>query len=159
MYVTRTTQLIVGIFVLVGIAALAYLSLRLGNVELFSPKGYVIYANFDNISGLKNGDAVEIAGVQVGKVAGIQLVDGRARVAIWLRDGVKVDDDAVAAVRTRGLIGDKHLAISPGASDHYLANGDTLRQTESAFVLENAIGQFISNLGSSSTGSGGTKSK
>ncbi len=80
MYASWTTKLIVGLFALAGIVALAILSLRLGKIELFNNKGYVIYANFDNISGLKVGDQVEIAGVQVGKVVSISLKDYRARV-------------------------------------------------------------------------------
>jgi phospholipid/cholesterol/gamma-HCH transport system substrate-binding protein len=149
MYVNRTTQFIVGSFVLVGIIALVYLSVSLGNVQIFSPSGYRLYADFDNISGVKSGDAVEIAGVDVGRVTNLSLVNGRARVTMWLRDGTKVDRDAVASVRSRGIIGDKYVAISLGPSDKLLSNGDTIRQTESSFVLEDAIGQLINNIGSS----------
>ncbi len=131
-----------------GIVALFYLSVRLGNVQIFSPGGYQIYANFDNISGIKSGDAVEIAGVDVGRVTNLALVNGRARLTMWLRDSVKVDKGAVASVRSRGIIGDKYIAIALGPSDKLLANGDTLRQTESSFVLEDAIGQLINNAGS-----------
>ncbi len=145
MYASRTTQFIVGIFALLGIAALAVLSLRLGRIELLPAPGYTIYANFDNISGLKNGDRVEIAGVQIGKVTSIALNQDRARIAMRLNDEVKVDDQAIAAIKTSGLIGDKFVSIEPGPGEHDLANGGTLRQTESAFVLEDAIGQLISS--------------
>jgi phospholipid/cholesterol/gamma-HCH transport system substrate-binding protein len=151
MYISRTTQLIVGIFVLIGIAALVYLSVRLGNVQIFSPAGYQIYAYFDNVAGIKAGDAVEIAGVDVGRVTKLALVNGRAQVTMWLRDGVKVDKDAVASIRSRGIIGDKYIAISLGPSDKLLSNGDTLRQTESSFVLEDAIGQLINNASSNAS--------
>lgn len=147
MYATRTTQLMVGVFALAGLAALAFLSFRLGKLELFAPPGYVIYANFDNVSGLKEGDNVEIAGVAVGKVLKISLRDERARVKMRIDKGVEIDDEAIAAIRTRGIIGDKYVAISPGAG-RYLTNGGTVRQTESAFVLEDAIGQLINNMGS-----------
>ena len=153
MYASRATQLIVGLFAVLGVAALAFLSLRLGKIELITPPSYVIYGNFDNIAGLKNGADIEIAGVGVGKVIDITLNNERARVAMRLNDGVKVDEDAVAAVRTRGIIGDKYIAISPGASDKYVTNGGTLRQTESSFVLEDAIGQLIGGI------SGGGKSQ
>ena len=136
---------------MMGILALVYLSVRLGNVQIFSPGGYEIYADFDNISGIKSGDAVEIAGVDVGRVTNLRLVNGRARVTMWLKDGVKVDRDAVASVRSRGIIGDKYIAISLGASDKMLASGDTLRQTESSFVLEDAIGQLINNASSATS--------
>lgn len=155
MYASRTTQFIVGIFALVGIAALAYLSMRLGRVELFPAPGYTIYANFDNISGLKTGDLVEIAGVQVGKVTGISLKENRARVAMRLNQGVEVDNDAIASIKTSGIIGDKYISIALGPGEKTLANGDTLRQTQSAFVLEDAIGQLIS----STTSGGGQKEK
>jgi phospholipid/cholesterol/gamma-HCH transport system substrate-binding protein len=152
MYASRTTQFLVGIFGLLGLAALAYLSLSLGHVELFNPRGYLIYANFDNISGLKTGDSVDIAGVKVGQVASIGLQNDRAHVGLRINDGVKIDDEAIAAIRTLGIIGDKYVSISLGPGEKFLAGGDTLRQTESAFVLEDAIGQLINNIG---TGSGG----
>jgi phospholipid/cholesterol/gamma-HCH transport system substrate-binding protein len=147
MYASRTTQFMVGIFALAGLAALAFLSFRLGKLELFAPPSYTIYANFDNISGLKTGDSVEIAGVAVGKVISITLNGERAKVAMRIDRGVKIDDDAIAAIRTRGLIGDKYVALSPGSGE-YLANGGVIRQTESAVVFEDVIGQFINNMGS-----------
>lgn len=147
MYASRTTQFLVGLFALAGLAALAFLSFNLGKIELFAPPSYVIYANFDNVSGLKDGDNVEIAGVPVGKVLSISLQQERAKVKMRVDRGVQIDDDAIAAVRTRGIIGDKYVAVSPGPSEHYLSNGGVLRQTESAFVLEDAIGQLINNMG------------
>ncbi|HEV3109486.1 MAG TPA: outer membrane lipid asymmetry maintenance protein MlaD [Candidatus Binataceae bacterium] len=148
MYASRTTQFLVGIFALAGLTALAFLSFRLGKLELFAPPGYVIYASFDNVSGLKSGDDVEIDGVSVGKVISISLSNDRAKVTMRIDRGIKIDDEAIAAIRTRGIIGDKYVAISPGPSDKYLVNGGVLRQTESAFVLEDAIGQLINNMGS-----------
>ncbi len=148
MYASRTTQFIVGIFALAGLAALAFLSFRLGRLELFTPPSYAIYADFDNVSGLKPGDSVEIAGVSVGKVISISLDNERARAAMRINRGVQIDEDAIAAIRTRGIIGDKYVAISPGPSDKYLSDGGVVRQTESAFVLEDAIGQLINNFGS-----------
>ncbi len=158
MYASRTTQLIVGLFTLLGLGALVFLSLKLGKVELLSPPGYVLYANFDNISGLKTGADVEIAGVNVGRVESIALDQDRARIALRLNQSVKIDDDAVAAIRTRGIIGDKYVAISPGPSDKYLSASGTIRQTESSFVLEDAIGQLI-NSGAGGGGGGGDKNK
>lgn len=152
MYASRTTQLFVGIFTLVGIAALAFLSVRLGRVEIFPPPGYTLFANFDNIAGLKTGDQVEIAGVKVGKVTGIGLKDNRARVAMRVNEGVAIDDDAIASVLTSGLIGDKYVSIALGGGDD-LKSGGTIHKTQSAFVLENAIGAFI-NGGASGNKSG-----
>ncbi len=153
MYASRTTQLFVGVFTLLGIAALIFLSVRLGRVEIFPTPGYTLYANFDNIAGLKTGDQVEIAGVKIGKTTGITLKDNRARVAMRINDGVEVDSEAIASVLTSGLIGDKYVSIALGAGDD-LKDGGTIRQTQSAFVLENAIGAFINGGGSSSSKGG-----
>jgi phospholipid/cholesterol/gamma-HCH transport system substrate-binding protein len=154
MYASWTTKLIVGLFALAGIVALAILSLRLGKIELFNNKGYVIYANFDNISGLKTGDQVEIAGVQVGKVISISLKDYRASVGLQINDGVHVDTEAIASIKTSGIIGDKYVSISLGGGEHDIADGGVIRRTQSAFVLEDAIGQLINGNGSSSPGGG-----
>src|SRR5271167_255261 len=159
MYASWTTKLIVGLFALAGILALAILSLRLGKIELFNSNGYVIYANFDNISGLKTGDQVEIAGVQVGKVIAISLKDYRAHVALRINQGVQVDTEAIASIKTSGIIGDKYVSISLGSGEHDLAEGGVIRRTQSAFVLEDAIGQLInSNSSSSSNNSSNSKS-
>ncbi len=149
MYASRTTQFIVGIFAILGIIALAILSLSLGKIPLFPAPGYTLYAAFDNISGLKTGDQIQLAGVQVGKVVNIGIKDYRARVALRVNQGVQIDDDAIAAIKTSGIIGDKYVSIQIGPSDHYLKDGDTIRQTQSAFVLEDAIGQLINSSGSS----------
>src|SRR3984957_4861458 len=143
MYASRTTRLMVGTFILVGIAALAYLSFRLASMELSPAPGYIIHADFDDISGLKVGDPVEIAGVPVGKVVGVSLHNGRADVSMYLKKEVEVDSDAIAAIKTNGIIGDKYVSITPGAGDRMLKNGDSLRYTQSAFVLEDAIAQLI----------------
>lgn len=156
MYASWTTKLIVGLFALAGIVALAILSLRLGKIELFNHNGYVIYANFDNISGLKVGDQVEIAGVQVGKVISISLKDYRAHVGLRINEGVHVDTDAIASIKTSGIIGDKYVSVSLGGGEHDLADGAVIRRTQSAFVLEDAIGQLINSNGSSSPGGSGS---
>ena len=149
MYATRTTQLIVGIFAILGIIALAILSLSLGKITLLPKPGYTLYASFDNISGLKTGDQVQLSGVQIGKITQIELKNMRARVAMRVDDGVPIDKDAIASIKTSGIIGDKFVSIALGPSDSTLKDGDTIRQTESAFVLEDAIGQLINNSGSS----------
>ncbi len=158
MYASWTTKLIVGLFALAGIVALAILSLRLGKIELFSNNGYIIHANFDNISGLKTGDQVEIAGVQVGKVVRLGLKDYRAHVDLRINNGVKIDTDAIASIKTSGIIGDKYVSISLGGGEHDIAYGGVIRRTQSAFVLEDAIGQLINSNGPSSGGSGGSGS-
>jgi len=144
MYASPTTKLIVGLFGLVGIAALAVLSLRLGRVVLVPPASYVLHARFDDVAGLKAGDEVEIAGVKVGTVSAIRLDGARARVSMRINEGIEIDDEAIAAVKTAGIIGDKYVSISLGAGDS-LADGGVIRETQSVFVLEDAIGKLITD--------------
>jgi len=150
MYASRTTQFIVGIFAILGIIALAILSLSLGKVSIFPPPGYTLFASFDNISGLKTGDQVQLDGVQIGKVTHIGLKDLRAHISMRVDESVQVDSDAIASIKTSGIIGDKYVSIALGAGDRNLHDGDTIQKTESAFVLEDAIGQLINSSGSSS---------
>lgn len=151
MYASRFTQFIVGLFALLGIAALIYLSVRLGNIGIVPTPGYTLYANFDNISGLNNGDQVQLDGVPIGKVQSISLQNNRAHVAMRINNGVQIDTDAIAAIKTSGIIGNKYVSIALGPSENNLKNGGTIRQTQSAFVLEDAIGQLINNSGSGSS--------
>jgi phospholipid/cholesterol/gamma-HCH transport system substrate-binding protein len=155
MYASRTTQFIVGIFAILGIVALAILSLSLGKISLVDQPGYTLYANFDNIAGLKTGNQIELAGVDIGKVARIGLHNDRARVALRIENGVQIDNDAIAGIKSAGLLGDKYVAIALGPGEKILKDGDIIRQTESSFVLEDAIGQVINSLGSG----GGSKEK
>ena len=157
MYASRTTQFIVGIFAILGIAALAILSLSLGKVEVLPSPGYTLYALFDNISGLKNSDQVQLAGVQIGKVVYIGLKNERAKIAMRINEGVPIDSEAIAAIKTSGIIGDKYVSIELGPSDRILKDGEKIQQTQSAFVLEDAIGQLINQSGSSG-GTGENKS-
>jgi phospholipid/cholesterol/gamma-HCH transport system substrate-binding protein len=150
MYASRTTQFIVGLFALMGIGALIFLSARLGRVELFPAPAYTLSANFDNVSGLKAGDQVSMAGVAIGKVAAIGLRDNRAHVELRIDRGVEIDDEAYAAIKSSGIIGDKFVAIALGPGDHTLANGSIIRHTQSSVVLEDMIGQLINSSGSGS---------
>jgi phospholipid/cholesterol/gamma-HCH transport system substrate-binding protein len=141
-----TVETSVGIFVLIGILCLAYLSIKLGKVELFGGDSYEVSAQFDSVSGLKSGASVEIAGVEVGRVDRIILDSksgSQARVNLRLQSGVKLSDDVIASVRTRGIIGDKFILLKPGGSDRILANGARIRDTESAVDLEEMVSKYI----------------
>jgi ABC-type glutathione transport system ATPase component len=116
--------------------------------EFFPAPGYTIHADFDDISGLKIGDPVEIAGVPVGKVIAISLHDSRADVSMHLDRGVELDSEAIAAIKSNGIIGDKYVSIALGSGDKVLKDGDTLRYTQSALVLEDALGQLVGGTGS-----------
>jgi phospholipid/cholesterol/gamma-HCH transport system substrate-binding protein len=137
-------ELIVGVFVLVGISALTYLAVKLGKLEMIGGGNRVeIQAEFDSATGLKTGSTVEIAGVQVGQVKKIGLNGDRALVYFSLQPGVKLYGDAIASIKTRGLIGDKFVSISPGGSDKELSPGSKIRETESGLDFEKAISEFI----------------
>lgn len=137
------TELSVGVFVLVGILCLGYLTIRLGKVEVLGSKGYIVYADFASVAGLKVGDPVEIAGVKIGKVESVELADGRARLGLKIDPDVKLQDDVIASVRARGLIGDKFITVTPGASDKYLQAGGKIRETESPPDISDLIGKYI----------------
>lgn len=137
------TDVIVGLFVLAGIICLGYLAIRLGKLELFGNTGYVVYADFASVAGLKLGDPTEIAGVKVGKVESISLAADRARIAIRLEPQVILQDDVIASVRARGLIGDKFILITPGASDKTIAPGGKIRDTESPPDITDLIGKVV----------------
>ena len=135
--------MIVGIFVLIGLVCLGYLAIRLGKVELFGNTGYIVYADFSSVAGLKVGDPAEIAGVRIGKVESLGLAEDRARIALRLDPQVKIQEDAIASVRARGLIGDKFVLITPGASDKIVPPGGRIRETESPQDITDLIGKFI----------------
>ncbi|MFA6149401.1 MAG: outer membrane lipid asymmetry maintenance protein MlaD [bacterium] len=133
----------VGIFLMVGIACLAYLSLRLGKLEIAGDDFVPVTAEFSSVAGLRPGAGVEIAGVEVGKIDDITIRDYKAIVRMRIRKGIGLQEDAIASVRTRGLIGDKYIGITPGSSDRLIPPGGKIRETEPAVDLEGLIGQFI----------------
>lgn len=142
----ESINIAVGIFVLVGIFCLAYLSIRLGKLQIFSGDHYLVSADFDSVAGLKEGAAVEIAGVPVGTVDSIGLdpkQSGRARVQLKVQREVRLQDDVIASVRTRGIIGDRYIVLKPGGSETLIAAGGTIRETESAVDLEELLGKFV----------------
>jgi phospholipid/cholesterol/gamma-HCH transport system substrate-binding protein len=142
--VTQTrTEIIVGFFVLVGIACLGYLAIKLGKLEVLGNSGYVVYADFPSVAGLKVGDPVEIAGVKVGRVDAMGLADDRARLQLRIEDNVKLQEDVIASVRARGLIGDKFVLVTPGASDKIISPGGKIRETESPPDIPDLIGKIV----------------
>ncbi len=133
----------VGIFVVIGLACVAYLTIRLGNVELLGASGYTVQAEFDSVSGLTDGAPVEIAGVVVGRVERIALDKYRALVTLRVQDGVRLQDDAIVTIKTKGLIGEKYVQITPGGSDRIVPPGGRLRETESPTDLQDLLSKYI----------------
>ena len=136
-------EIVVGVFVLVGILCLGYLSIKLGKLEMIGGDVYEVDAQFNSASGLKAGSAIEIAGVEVGRVRGITLVDDRAKVKLSVNKTVKLYTDTFASIKTRGIIGEKFLALSPGGGGDPLKPGDMIRDTESGLDLEELVSQYV----------------
>jgi len=135
-------ELAVGVFMIIGILCLGYLSVKLGKVEVWSKPGNELYAVFNDIGGLRIGAPVVISGVEVGRVKKINLVDYEARVVMQVVPEVQIHDDAVVSIKTRGLIGEKFVQISAGASDEIIKPGGRIRQTESAVDIEALISKY-----------------
>lgn len=139
-------ELTVGIFMLIGILCLGYLSIKLGKMELTGGNNYRVTARFDSVSGLKSGARVELAGVEIGSVEriGLSTASGdQAEVTLKIKDGTKITDDVIASVRTSGIIGDKFIKLKPGGSDQMLKEGSRIRETESAIDIEELVSKFI----------------
>ena len=159
----RTIEIGTGLFVLLGFAALLFLTVQLpaNGLKLGAPKaGYHVTAEFDNIGDLKVGAPVTMAGVRVGEVASIRFDSKDYKAAVSLRIDPQynqIPEDSFASIETQGLLGGKYIGISPGGLDSYLKDGGRIDQTQSAIVLESLINKFFANY--SSKGSGDSQSQ
>lgn len=145
-----------GLFVLLGIGALFFLALEATNLNsLHTGETYAVTAEFSDVGGLKEGAAVSLAGVRIGRVASITLDPKSLEAVVKMRIEKRYDQiptDSSASIQTRGLLGDQYIGISPGGSLESLKDGDKIHFTQSAIVLENLISQFMFNSKSSSGG-------
>jgi len=134
----------VGVFVLLGIICVGYLTFRLGEVEILGDKYYPLNARFTSVTGLKVGAQVEIAGVQVGQVDAIVLDRKNlvAMVRLKIKEGLNLSDDVIASVKSAGLLGDKYIQLSPGGSDRILKPGEMIIETEPALDIEALISKY-----------------
>lgn len=139
-----TRDLVVGIFVLIGLLGLAYLSLQVGGLRLGQQGGFVLFATFDDIGGLSDRSPVRIGGVKVGRVTSVELdPDLRPRVQLDLDADFELSVDTMAAIRTSGLLGDQFIALETGAEDEILVSGESVMFTESATNLDKLIGAVV----------------
>jgi phospholipid/cholesterol/gamma-HCH transport system substrate-binding protein len=144
----RTTEILVGLFVMLGLAALVFVSLKAANLTSFSNGAtYPLTARFDNIGGLKARAPVRSAGVVVGRITGISLdpKSYQGVVTMDIQRDYQFPKDTSAKILTAGLLGDQYVGLEPGGEVDNLAAGATIKQTQSAVVLENLIGQFLFN--------------
>lgn len=142
-------DLAVGCFVLMGLAAIAYLSVSIGGLGNGGPTGLTLIADFDEIGGLKPRAAVVVSGVRVGQVESIRLGDDyRARVTLNVDPKLALPVDSTASIVTSGVLGDRYVSLQLGGEAETLGNGDVIDFTESAVVLERVLGKIVHNLGS-----------
>lgn len=152
----RSLEILVGLFVLLGAAALLFLALKAANLTSFASGGdtYTVQARFDNIGGLKTRAPVRSAGVYVGRVTSVTLdaQTYQGLVTMEINRGIRFPRDSTAKILTAGLLGDQYIGIEPGGDEQELKAGDTLSRTQSAVVLENLIGQFLFNRAADGSG-------
>lgn len=140
----NSLEMFVGLFMLIGFGAFVYLALQLGEVSfLTDSKTYVIEAEFDNVSGVKKGGSVQVAGVVVGEVAAIRLGEYDAAVlSLKIDNTLKLPTDSMASVKSQGIIGDKYIQLSIGGYEELLKEGDVIVDTESSLDIESLISKF-----------------
>jgi len=139
----RRVNIAVGMFVILGILALGYLSVKLGRVSFLGGGGYPVFAQFPSVGGLKTGSSVEIAGVEVGRVESIGLKNYEALVTLRINSGVKLQEDSIASIKTKGLIGERYLRLSPGGSDKIIEPGGRIREVEAPVDFEELQSKYI----------------
>jgi phospholipid/cholesterol/gamma-HCH transport system substrate-binding protein len=156
----RTLEIGTGLFVLLGFAALLFLTTQLpaSGLKLGGAKaGYHVTAAFDNVGDLKVGSPVTISGVRVGEVSGIHFDPRDYKAVVTMRIDPQynqIPDDSYASIQTQGLLGGKYIGFSPGGADTFLKNGSRIDQTQSAIVLESLINKFFASYSSSKASSG-----
>ena len=139
-----THETVVGIFVIFGLLCLGYMTVKLGNVSIFGDDSYALYARFSSVSGLRVGNPVEMLGMEIGRIADFQMdqEDQVAVVELKIRNGIQIYDDAIASIKTAGLIGDKFVSIDAGGGGDLLKGGDTIEETESPMDIGELIGKY-----------------
>jgi phospholipid/cholesterol/gamma-HCH transport system substrate-binding protein len=136
-------EFVTGIFLLLGLVALGYLSIHLARMEVGGQGGYTIVARFSSVEGLKPGAVVEIGGVEVGRVKDIDLRNYRAWVSLSIRESLKIPEDTIVSIRTKGLLGERYVRLSPGGSEAMVPPGGELFETEAPINLEELIANFV----------------
>ncbi len=163
MRANRTLEIGTGLFVLLGFAALLFLTTQLpaSGVKLGgAKKGFMVSAEFDNIGDLKVGSPVTMSGVRIGEVTAISFNPSDYKALVKMRFDPafnKIPDDSFASIQTQGLLGGKYIGLSPGGDDQFLKEGSMIEQTQSALVLENLINKFFANYTSKGSGDSGSQ--
>lgn len=134
----------VGIFVVVGLVLIGYMTVKLGHVTFFGDDSYPLYAKFTSVSGLRVGNPVKMLGMEIGRVEALTIdqEDLKAVVEIRIKNGIKVYDDAIASIKTEGLIGDRYVSLDPGGGGNLLAARATITETQPAVEISDLIGKY-----------------
>ena len=156
MQTSRTVEILVGVFIALGMAAFVMLAMKVSNITTFTENDtYSLQARFDNIGGLKQRSPVRIGGVRVGRVDSISYDDQNLEAVVTMRINSKhrrIPDDSSASIYTAGLLGEQYISLEPGGSQEFYSDGDIVAETQSAFVLERMVGKFLIQEAESSEG-------
>ena len=139
-----SSETIVGIFVVLGLAAISFMAVRIGNITIVGDNSYSLYAPFNTVSGLRVGNSIEMMGMEIGRVAQFKMDQDKqvAIVELRIKKDIEIFDDAIASIKTAGLIGDKYVAIDPGGGGDLLSNGDTIIETESPVDIMELVSKY-----------------
>ena len=139
-----SNETIVGIFVVLGLAAISFMAVRIGNVSIAGDKTYSLYAPFSTVSGLRVGNSIEMMGMEIGRVATFKMDQEKQQAIVELRinKDIEIFDDAIASIKTAGLIGDKYVEIDPGGGGDQLGDGDTIIETESPVDIMELVSKY-----------------
>jgi phospholipid/cholesterol/gamma-HCH transport system substrate-binding protein len=137
-------EAVAGIFVVMGLLCVGYMTVKLGKINLFGEDTYTLYARFTSVSGLRVGNPVEMLGLEIGRVQSLTLdqKDQLAVAELKIKRGVNIYGDAIASIKTAGLIGDRYVSIDPGGADKVLPPGKTITQTEPPIDIGDLIGKY-----------------
>jgi phospholipid/cholesterol/gamma-HCH transport system substrate-binding protein len=137
-------ETLVGIFVVIGLLCIGYMTVKLGNVGFFGDNTYSLFAKFNTVTGLREGNPVNMLGLEIGKVEKFTLDQENQQVMVEFKinKGIEIYDDAIASVKTEGLIGDKYVAVDPGGGGDLLANGDSITDTNSPTDIMDLVSKY-----------------
>lgn len=137
-------ETLVGIFVVIGLICIGYMTVNLGDVGFFGDNSYSLFAKFNTVTGLREGNPVNMLGLEIGRVHKFTMDQENqvVQVEFKINKGIEVFDDAIASIKTEGLIGDKYVAIDPGGGGDLLANGDTITDTNSPTDIMDLISKY-----------------
>ena len=137
-------ETVVGIFVVIGLACIGYMTVKLGNVGFLGDNMYSLFAKFSTVTGLREGNPVNMLGLEIGRVEKFTMDQENQQVVVEFKinKGIEIYDDAIASVKTEGLIGDKYVAVDPGGGGDLLANGDTITDTNSPTDIMDLVSKY-----------------